>query len=693
MPTDLPNPSVPTADLTGAQAARPCPYLGRPGDPETFFMQPHDGHCCHAVDPAEPIDLPHQARHCYADPAACPRFIPLTADGRRAPSRAISTAGGGPVAGEHRGSEEPMPGSPRLPAAIAGAAVATRAPVVRTNGVTAANNGVTAAPEGAPDKSRIVDATPRQPAAEAARAGTGLRARLGRLSFEEWLVYAVTGALVAVIIYFAFLAGPTAPANPWPSTGDRVAQMAAALQATDTATAAPLPSITPRPTRAADLGPPATAVVPTPAQGGLIAALSPSERGVGVFDDRDRVPEFGDRNLRVGRFDEREYVGGVLFPLGKLPKGSRVSYVALELAGLSDSNLSGTGTWTVEMLDPAAVDEWSNLTFETLSAAPASQMRTAWQLPAAELAARKINVLAFSDEARDLFMQRLDQGKVAFRIRGPKAGTGDNLFTWDTGFGQGFGTRPVLRVAFVPPPPTPGPPPGQVATATPLPLIVWVSDPTPAPTATPLPGEVPGLLSGMILFLSDRFGGTSLMVYDPAQGRVGQVTQSWPYALAKQRQAAAGGTAVRVQATACGGVTHVVNGDEVLVDPKDPARECAQLVIDDPATGAPREITQPGKMHYDPAVSPDGQWIAYVSTTTGNDEIFKIRPDGSDNTRLTENVWEWDKHPAWSPDGARLIFWSNRDGHKQLYLMNADGGDLRNISANAYNDWDPVWVR
>jgi Tol biopolymer transport system component len=135
-----------------------------------------------------------------------------------------------------------------------------------------------------------------------------------------------------------------------------------------------------------------------------------------------------------------------------------------------------------------------------------------------------------------------------------------------------------------------------------------------------------------------------------------------------------------------------VDGDTVL-DPGDPVHGCSQIVVSDAQWPHPREITPPGYMHYDPAVSPDGQWIAYTSTIAGNDEIFKIRLDGGSNVRLTENVWEWDKHPSWSPDGARLAFYSNRDGRKQIYLMNADGSGLENVSQNAYNDWDPVWVR
>ncbi|MCE7939303.1 MAG: hypothetical protein DYG90_12120, partial [Chloroflexi bacterium CFX6] len=148
-----------------------------------------------------------------------------------------------------------------------------------------------------------------------------------------------------------------------------------------------------------------------------------------------------------------------------------------------------------------------------------------------------------------------------------------------------------------------------------------------------------------------------------------------------------------VEGRPCGGETTHVGGREVLVDPDDPGRTCAQLIITGPGDAPARELTQNGYIHYDPAVSPDGQWIVYVSTLHGGDDIFKIQPDGKHNTRLTQNVWEWDKHPSWSPDGSRIVFWSNREGRKQLYIMNADGTDVRNISANPFNDWDPVWVK
>jgi Tol biopolymer transport system component len=204
---------------------------------------------------------------------------------------------------------------------------------------------------------------------------------------------------------------------------------------------------------------------------------------------------------------------------------------------------------------------------------------------------------------------------------------------------------------------------------------------------------MPKLLDNMILFISDRFDRTSLMVYDPAGNRFGQVTQPWVYVVGEARDVKAGDTQVRVQEVPCGGAENdedFIPGGPTAVP--DTPRRCNQILVRTAAADW-REITSPGYSHYDPALSPDGMWVAYVSTIAGNDEIFKIKVDGTENTRLTENEWAWDKHPTWSPDGGQIAFWSNRDGRKQLYLMNADGSDPRNLSNNRFNDWDPVWAK
>jgi len=82
----------------------------------------------------------------------------------------------------------------------------------------------------------------------------------------------------------------------------------------------------------------------------------------------------------------------------------------------------------------------------------------------------------------------------------------------------------------------------------------------------------------------------------------------------------------------------------------------------------------------DPAWSPDGRFIAFVSDGDGDFEIYVMKADGSGQTRLTANTAA-DRNPAWSRDGRQIVFQSNRDGNEEIYRMNADGSQ-QNWSAD-----------
>ncbi len=82
----------------------------------------------------------------------------------------------------------------------------------------------------------------------------------------------------------------------------------------------------------------------------------------------------------------------------------------------------------------------------------------------------------------------------------------------------------------------------------------------------------------------------------------------------------------------------------------------------------------------------DRQWIAFVSSRDGNQEIYKMRPDGTQPTNLTDNPAP-DSCPSWSPEGQWIAFESRRDGKFDIYKMRADGTQVIAVTN------DPSWER
>ncbi|HJQ36654.1 MAG TPA: protein kinase [Thermoanaerobaculia bacterium] len=90
-----------------------------------------------------------------------------------------------------------------------------------------------------------------------------------------------------------------------------------------------------------------------------------------------------------------------------------------------------------------------------------------------------------------------------------------------------------------------------------------------------------------------------------------------------------------------------------------------------------------------PALAPDGKSFAYVSSHSGNRDIYVQRVDGRGAINVTSDSQDDDSEPAFSPDGSQLAFRSERDGGG-IFLMGVTGESVRRLTNEGHNpSWSP----
>src|SRR5437588_11317125 len=95
----------------------------------------------------------------------------------------------------------------------------------------------------------------------------------------------------------------------------------------------------------------------------------------------------------------------------------------------------------------------------------------------------------------------------------------------------------------------------------------------------------------------------------------------------------------------------------------------------------------------DPALSPDGSEIAFVSAG----DIWTVPASGGDARLLVSHAAS-ESRPLYSPDGSRLAFVSNRTGNGDIYVLSLASGELTRLTfddaAETLDGWsrDGQWV-
>lgn len=104
----------------------------------------------------------------------------------------------------------------------------------------------------------------------------------------------------------------------------------------------------------------------------------------------------------------------------------------------------------------------------------------------------------------------------------------------------------------------------------------------------------------------------------------------------------------------------------------------------DTDTSAIRRVTQPGDVEYGITWSPDGAYIYFVRYKEFDQNIWRIKPDGTGLEKVTEGEHQRNILDI-SPDSKRMLISSRRENPQgDIYVMDIDGKNVKRITENKF---------
>lgn len=214
-------------------------------------------------------------------------------------------------------------------------------------------------------------------------------------------------------------------------------------------------------------------------------------------------------------------------------------------------------------------------------------------------------------------------------------------------------------------------------TDSPTPQPTVTSTPEPA-TASPQPINTLTLNQGLIILAVDEGGNSHMFAYQPEESGAGQ-----PLPL------------TRLTFGPWDDINPAISPDGQTVAFASNRSGYWDIYLLDLGSGGIIRLTDTLSYEASPAWSPDNKWLVYEAYIDDNLEI-KIQsiltPD--DTIQLTDSPAA-DFSPIWSPEGRQIVFVSNQSGEDEIWLADLDKSEeqrFQNISQNPNSkDTHPAW--